>query len=93
MGNDRPTRYTGVTNNLVRRVHEHRNELASGFTSKYHLHKLLYFESYDTIQAAIIREKQINDLNRKDKLDLIRKVNSEFRDLYPLILESLRSPE
>ena len=98
MSNNRPTLYTGVTNNLIRRVYEHKNNLQKGFTSKYNLHKLIYYEVCETIEQAIIREKQIKDLNRSDKLKLIKEFNSEFKDLYNKILEKpqfriLESPD
>lgn len=87
MANNRPTLYTGVTNNLIRRVHEHKNNLIYGFTAKYNLHKLIYYEVFDTIEQAIIREKQIKDMNRVDKLEIIRKFNPTFKDLYSKILD------
>lgn len=87
MANSRPTLYTGITNDLVRRVFEHKNNLVQGFTAKYQLHKLVYYESFDTIEQAIIREKQIKDMNRKDKLAMIYKFNPEFKDLYNQIIE------
>ncbi len=80
------TLYTGVTNNLTRRVWEHKQDLVKGFTSKYKLHKLVYYENFDTIEQAIIREKQIKDMSRKDKLALIQKVNPIFEDLYEELL-------
>lgn len=58
MANDRPTLYTGVTSNLVQRVYQHKNKLVDGFTKKYKLHKLVYFEVFDSIEQAIICEKQ-----------------------------------
>ena len=82
MANDRPTLYTGVTNNLLRRVFEHKNNHIKGFTSKYNLHKLIFYEVCDCIENAIIREKQIKDMNRIQKLEIIRKLNPAFKDLY-----------
>jgi len=86
MANGKPTLYIGVTNNLVRRVYEHKNELISGFTKKYHLHKLVYFEIVEGEMETIIREKQIKDLNRIDKINLIKTKNPTFGDLYNEII-------
>lgn len=74
--------YTGVTEDIIRRIYEHKNQLIKGFTSKYNVNKLVYFESYDDIKTAITREKQIKAGSRKKKIDLIIKNNPEFRDLY-----------
>lgn len=74
--------YTGVTSNLIKRIYEHRNKLADGFTKKYHLDKLVYYESYEDISEAIKREKQIKGGSRKDKMKLILKMNPQFIDLY-----------
>jgi putative endonuclease len=74
--------YTGVTNNLVRRVFEHRNGLIKGFTQKYKLHKLVWFETTDSIQTAILREKQIKGGSRQKKIDLIVSINPEWKDLW-----------
>lgn len=82
MANDRPTLYTGVTNDILKRVRQHKQELIEGFTKKYHLHKLVYYEIVEGQLQAIIREKQIKDMNRADKLDMIRKFNPAFKDLY-----------
>lgn len=86
MGNDRPTLYAGMTNNLIRRVYEHQNGLVEGFTKKYHLHKLLFFEQFDSPMQAIIREKQIKNMKRDEKLELIKAVNPNFEDLSHQIL-------
>lgn len=86
MGNQRPTLYIGVTNNLVRRVYEHKNGLDTGFTKRYSLNKLLYFEVFKWVEDAISREKQLKHWNRKWKLELIQKTNPTLKDLYSEIL-------
>lgn len=73
--------YTGVTNNLARRVYEHKNKSVKGFTSKYNITKLVYYEVYNNVTDAIAREKQIKGGSRKKKLDLIKKTNPEFKNL------------
>jgi len=75
------TLYIGVTNNLIRRVYEHKNGLADGFTKKYNIHQLVYFDQTSNIESALIREKQLKKWNRKWKLDLIEKGNPEWKDL------------
>ncbi len=87
MANERPTLYTRVTNNLIRRVYQHKNKIGSWFTSTYTLSKLVYYEYYESIEQAIVREKQIKDMNRKNKLIMIRNFNPEFKDLYEQILD------
>jgi len=76
------TLYIGVTNNLLRRVWEHKNCLVEGFTKKYHVHKLVYFEIYRDIYGAITREKRMKKWNRQWKIDLIEKANPQWRDLF-----------
>ena len=80
------TLYTGVTSNLIKRVFEHKNKIVDGFTHKYGVDKLGYYEIYDRIIDAIEREKQIKAGSRKDKLQLIEKENPEWVDLYDKIL-------
>lgn len=74
--------YVGVTDDLVKRVYQHKNHLASGFTSKYNINKLVYYEIYEDINEAIKREKQIKGGSREKKLKLIKSKNPEFNDLY-----------
>ena len=75
--------YTGVTNNLTRRVFEHKSGHDSkSFTSKYNITKLVYFESFHSIEEAITREKQIKAGSRKKKEDLINSINPEWKDLF-----------
>jgi putative endonuclease len=79
--------YVGVTNNLARRVYEHKNKLLKSFTSNYNVTKLVYFENYYDIQQAIAREKQIKGWLRKKKIELIKSINPEFKNLYEQILQ------
>ncbi|CAG0997160.1 hypothetical protein ANRL2_03676 [Anaerolineae bacterium] len=74
--------YTGVTNDLARRVWEHREKIIPGFTSRYNISKLVYYEAFDDVNAAIAREKQIKAGSRKKKMDLINSVNKEWIDLF-----------
>lgn len=73
--------YTGITNNLERRVYEHKNKLVPGFTAKYNITKLLYYELYHDPMQAIVREKQIKDMARNKKLTLIKSLNPKMEDL------------
>ena len=73
--------YTGVTNDLKRRVFEHKSGHNEGFTKKYHVHKLIYFEIFDYVELAIAREKQIKGYSREKKIKLIESVNSEWKEL------------
>lgn len=74
--------YTGFTNDLKRRVYEHKEKLIDGFTKKYNVHKLVYFESTSDVRSAIQREKQIKAGSRQKKIDLINSVNKDWKDLY-----------
>lgn len=75
------TLYIGVTNNLVRRIYEHKNKLIPGFSSKYNLKKLVYYEISSEIESAILREKQLKNWHREWKINLIRQNNPGFKDL------------
>jgi len=81
MTNKSRTLYTGVTNNLERRVHEHKQKLIPGFTIKYNISRLVFFESTQDIRAAIEREKQIKGWLRSKKIALIESVNPQWEDL------------
>ena len=76
------TLYIGVTNNLPKRVYEHKNNLIEGFTRKYNVHNLVYYESYGDVYAAIAREKAIKKWKRAWKIQLIEKYNPLWKDLY-----------
>jgi len=91
MGNDRPTLYIGVTNNLIKRIFEHKQEVVKGFTKTYNLKKLLYYEVSSDINATITREKQLKHWNRQWKLELIQKTNPTLKDLYEEITDSQSS--
>lgn len=86
IGNDRPTLYIGVTNNLIRRIYEHKQEFVAGFTKKYHLKKLLYFETFSFIEDALNREKQLKHWEREWKINLIKSQNPDFIDLYDSLI-------
>ena len=73
--------YTGMTNNLERRLYEHKNKLVEGFTKKYNVYKLVYFESTGSAYSAIEREKQIKTWGKRKKTQLIETINSEWKDL------------
>ena len=79
------TLYIGVTNDLIRRVYEHREKLADGFTEKHGVHRLVYFEQHSDIEAAIKREKRLKKWNRQWKIQLIEETNPNWSDLYPSI--------
>lgn len=81
----RGTLYVGVTNDLVGRVYVHRSGTTDGFTKKYSVHRLVYFEVHQDVKEAITREKQIKKWNRAWKIQLIEKTNPHWDDLYPSI--------
>ena len=76
------TLYIGVTRDLLKRIREHKSSSINGFTEKYQVKKLVYYEDTTHFQAAVTREKQLKKWNRKWKLELIEKFNPEWRDLY-----------
>ena len=79
------TLYIGVTNDLVRRGYEHRTQATEGFTKRYGLAKLVWFETHDEVEAAILREKELKTWKRAWKIDLIEANNLEWSDLYPAL--------
>ena len=76
------TLYVGVTNNLKRRIYEHKNKLINGFSKKYNLTNLVYYEIFDSIENAILREKYLKGKKREFKIALIDEFNNSWRDLY-----------
>lgn len=79
--NNSGTLYIGVTSNLVKRMWEHKNKVVKGFTEKYNIDKLIYYEIFEDAENAIIREKQLKNWNRSKKYVLIRKMNPKFEEL------------
>ena len=74
--------YTGVTSQLQMRAYEHREKLANGFTKKYNIGKLVYYEVFEDVENAILREKQIKPGSRQKKIELVNTINSQWHDLY-----------
>lgn len=85
------TLYTGVTSDLVRRVWEHKQDKVDGFTKRYGVHRLVYYEAHDDIRDAIVREKRIKKWNRQWKLELIEASNPNWHDLYDELTENPES--
>jgi putative endonuclease len=81
LSNKRGSLYVGMTNDLERRVYEHKNKLVEGFTKKYNITRMVYFESTDDVTVAIEREKQIKGLLRSKKVELIKTMNPKWEDL------------
>jgi putative endonuclease len=81
------TLYVGVTTDLIRRIWEHKNDLVDGFTKKYRVHDLVWFEQHATLDTAIPREKAIKEWKRAWKIELIEITNPTWRDLYPDIID------
>jgi|SRR3989338_6420847 len=86
------TLYTGVTSDLIKRIYEHKNDLANGLTKKHNVHRLVWYEINWTAETAIIREKQIKKWNRKWKLELIERHNPEWNDLYNELVNATGFP-
>jgi len=80
------TLYIGVTSDLVKRVWEHRNKMVEGFTKRYGVHQLVWYEMHEGMETAIEREKQLKEWKRKWKLELIESVNPSWQDLYHTIV-------
>jgi putative endonuclease len=80
------TLYTGVTSNLLKRVWEHKNNVVEGFTRKYGVHALVWYEVHDTMDMAIQREKTIKNWKRVWKIEVIEEMNPQWQDLYPELL-------
>jgi putative endonuclease len=78
--------YIGVTSDLVKRIYEHKNKIIDGFSKKYNLYKLVYFECFDDINNAIAREKQLKNWHKEWKYNLINEVNKQWNDLYESII-------
>ncbi len=83
------TLYTGVTNNLIQRLNQHKSKQNSGFTKRYNINKLVYFEEFREPQTAIAREKQIKAGSRQKKLDLINAMNPDWIDFHPLLIDEI----
>ena len=81
------TFYTGFTENLVKRIWEHKNELADGFTKKYDVKTLVYYEVFDSYESALFREKQLKKWRRDSKMKLIENINPDWNDLYERICQ------
>jgi putative endonuclease len=80
------TLYIGVTSELVKRVWEHKNNMVEGFTERYNVHRLVWYELHDSMESAITREKRLKNWKRKWKLELIEKSNPSWQDLYNTII-------
>lgn len=82
MTNKSGTLYIGVTSNLSKRIWEHKNKAVKGFTEKYNIDRLIYFEQTENVMSALEREKQLKKWSRKKKIDLVNRLNPEWEDLY-----------
>jgi putative endonuclease len=80
------TLYIGITSGLVKRIREHKNSIVEGFTKRYGLHQLVWYELHESMESAIIREKRLKEWKRVWKLELIEKSNPDWQDLYETIV-------
>ena len=80
------TLYIGVTSNLAKRVWEHKNNMVAGFTRRYGIHQLVWYEIHETMESAITREKRLKDWKRQWKIELIESSNPNWQDMYKMIL-------
>lgn len=80
------TLYCGVTSDLVKRVWEHKHDMAKGFTSRYGVHRLVWYEAHESMESAIVREKRIKNWKRPWKIDLVEEKNPEWKDLYEQVV-------
>ncbi len=80
------TLYTGVTSDLIKRIWQHKNNMMAGFTKRYNIHQLVWYEIHESMESAITREKRIKKWNRKWKLELIESMNPGWKDLYQTIV-------
>ncbi len=80
--------YIGVTSDLETRIHEHKNKLTKGFSAKYNLNKLVYYELFEDITQAIYREKKLKHFLREKKIELIESINPEWKDLYEDVMKN-----
>ena len=92
MTNTSRTLYTGVTNDLVRRVYEHKNKIIPGFPSRYNISQLVYFEETSDVQTALAREKEIKGWRREKKNALVETKNPEWADLSGMLFQHMRGP-
>ncbi|HEX7324175.1 MAG TPA: GIY-YIG nuclease family protein [Rhodanobacteraceae bacterium] len=84
---ERGTLYIGVTSNLTKRIWEHKHDVVEGFTKKYRVHSLVWFEQHTTMPSAISREKALKEWKRAWKLEMIEAYNARWHDLYPTLLD------
>ena len=87
------TLYVGVTSDLIKRIREHKNDVVEGFTEKYRVHSLVWYELHDTMESAIAREKAMKEWTRASKIRRIEETNPEWKDLYDLLTGFRPTPE